>query len=135
MSSKYFQQIMEDFFKELGIESHEQLELTYVLTADNFGEIIIAEQPTQWVILLAQIGEKPFDSSILWYKDILIENSLLDKATPKPSLGLIGETLIQKAQLPLEYLTLQLLKQWVEFFLQIAIENQKKFILNWKENI
>lgn len=135
MSSQYFQQIMEDFFKELGIESHEQLELAYVLTADGFGEIIIAEQSTQWVILLAQIGEKPFNSSILWYQDILIENSLLDKATPKPSLGLIGETLIQKAQLPLEYLTLQLLKQWVEFFLQVAVENQKRFILNWKENV
>lgn len=135
MSSQYFQQIMEDFFKELGIESNEQLELAYVLTADGFGEIIIAEQPIQWVILLAQIGEKPFNSSILWYQDILIENSLLDKATPKPSLGLIGETLIQKVQLPLEYLTLQLLKQWVEFFLQIAVENQKRFILNWKENV
>ncbi|UYH52385.1 hypothetical protein [Lawsonia intracellularis] len=102
MSSQYFQQIMEDFFKELGIESYKQPELTYVLTAQDFGEIIIAEQPTQWVTLLAQIGEKPFDSSILWYQDILIENSLLDKATPKPSLGLIGKTLIQNAQLPLE---------------------------------
>ncbi|AGC50084.1 CesT family type III secretion system chaperone [Lawsonia intracellularis] len=135
MSSQYFQQIMEDFFKELGIESYKQPELTYVLTAQDFGEIIIAEQPTQWVTLLAQIGEKPFDSSILWYQDILIENSLLDKATPKPSLGLIGKTLIQNAQLPLEYLTLQLLKQWIEFFLKIAVENQKRFIVNWKENV
>lgn len=135
MSSQYFQQIMEDFFKELGIESYKQPELTYVLTAQDFGEIIIAEQPTQWVTLLAQIGEKPFDSSILWYQDILIENSLLDKATPKPTLGLIGKTLIQNAQLPLEYLTLQLLKQWIEFFLKIAVENQKRFIVNWKENV
>lgn len=135
MSSQYFQQIMEDFFKELGIESYKQPELTYVLTGQDFGEIIIAEQPTQWVTLLAQIGEKPFDSSILWYQDILIENSLLDKATPKPSLGLIGKTLIQNAQLPLEYLTLQLLKQWIEFFLKIAVENQKRFIVNWKENV
>ncbi|RBN34869.1 hypothetical protein DR192_00600 [Lawsonia intracellularis] len=135
MSSQYFQQIMEDFFKELGIESYKQPELTYVLTAQDFGEIIIAEQPTQWVTLLAQIGKKPFDSSILWYQDILIENSLLDKATPKPSLGLIGKTLIQNAQLPLEYLTLQLLKQWIEFFLKIAVENQKRFIVNWKENV
>lgn len=135
MSSQYFQQLMEDFFKQLGIDSYEPSEYTYVLTSPDFGEIVIAEQPVQWVTLLTQIGEKPFESSSLWYQSTLIENSLLDKTTPKPSLGLIGEVLIQRTQLPLEYLTLQILSQWVEFFLEVATENRKRFIIDWKENI
>jgi hypothetical protein len=55
----------------------------------------------------------------------------LDKATPKPALGIVGDMLIQKAQLPLEYLTLSLLEEWINLFVETAGEYRSRFIVNW----
>lgn len=134
MDERYYQLLMEDFFLQTGIKPTQKRDTSCAVSVDDLGILLIANQPSGWVTLFLKIGDRPAYASEQWLRRILIENARLDKAIPKSSLGVIENVLVQWTQLPLEYLSVQILRQWVERFLEAAKKARNLLIINWKEN-
>lgn len=131
MDEHCYSLLMDDFFRYTGITPPQKRKSAYAVPMGICGVLLIAHQPPGWITLFVKIEEKPAHAGEQWFRDVLAENARLNKITLKPSLGIIENTLVQWAQLPLGHLDVQMLRRWVEHFLETAKTVRSTLIINW----
>lgn len=130
MDERYYTLLMNDYFLQTDISSSQKKNSPYAISMEGFGVLLVAYQPSGWVTLFLKVGERPKCAGEQWFHKVLTENARLDKIMVKSSLGTIENTLVQWAQRPLEHLSVQTLRQWVEQFLGTAKTNRNHLIIN-----
>lgn len=129
VSDSRFQLLMKNFFLNEGLEPALENGIpACVLTCEGAGEVLARESPKGWFTLAMEIGIRPEGAGENWYYDTLTENLQFDRGTPSPTLGIIGNVLIQKSQLPLEYLNVELLTEWLDAFVEAGVSARERLI-------
>ena len=91
-------------------------------------ELLLGHEPSGWLSLVAALGGVPEQADAEWYERLLVENSIMGETAPQPTLAVQAGQVLMRAQLPLEYLTADTLKSWVENFLDQAQIYKSRFV-------
>ena len=128
MSQQWFQNLMNEFFRSLGLNELPPALPVHVLSVDDTMELLLGHEPSGWLSLVAALGGVPEQADAEWYERLLVENSIMGETAPQPTLAVQAGQVLMRAQLPLEYLTADTLKAWVENFLDQAQIYKSRFV-------
>lgn len=128
MSQQWFQNLMNEFFRSLGLNEL----ATGPAGPRSFGGrhhgTFAGARTIGWLSLVAALGGVPEQADAEWYERLLVENSIMGETAPQPTLAVQAGQVLMRAQLPLEYLTADTLKSWVENFLDQAQIYKSRFV-------
>lgn len=119
MAKDYFTLLMCEFYTKFGLEQVEPQSI-YPLVLDGEHQMLIAQEPAEWVTFLIDLGEAGNDAE--FNANALALNLRLGDLAPHPCLGITEGRLVARAQFPLPFLTADIMEASTRSFFDAVME-------------